>query len=259
MRISRQILGLAAASVFGATAQLQAQAIQFSGGTAGCFYYTVVCTPVTTTPFFDYVDASGAISTTAPGSGAYLAFQGGLFNATTNSGSGTRSINGSFGNFGNITTSGFPFPASFPTQLAGLHLLLAFYFAPNCTACPGFLWPQHPDVGSGNTPNTVATVTGTIDFSNNSGIDFDFGPGPQISNIPFTAGGPGPAGPYNQTGTFSINVVEVPVNAGVDNNITGIIHVQSIAPEPATLALFATGLVGMIPLARRRKSASKSA
>lgn len=59
-------------------------------------------------------------------------------------------------------------------------------------------------------------------------------------------------GPDNQAGSFTLTVPEFGVPVGEAVPVAGYIETTA-TPEPATMALVATGLAGLIPAARRRR------
>jgi hypothetical protein len=97
------------------------------------------------------------------------------------------------------------------------------------------------------TPNQAfsALLHGTIGTSN-SGISIVWS-SPFISGIPFT-NGPG-------AGTYDLQVNNVSVLKNQTVEISGDVNATVTTPEPASMTLVATGLVGLFGIARRRRNA----
>lgn len=258
MRITRQILGLAAASLFGSAPQLLAQQIDFSGVAIGCFAVGGACVPGPAFLGGDFTFSTGGGTGFAHyGVDTFKGTTSGVLGDNTASfGGGCASPGGNCGGFGNVfVTNG----ATFFTPAPGLELVVGFFFAPACPGCVPTVTPL-PVVAA-------ATAKGSILADGTGGFKIRFSD--FTSNIPFTFSSGGSAGtctvpvlvcvagPYNGTGFIHLNDISIGNGQTIALNGDITVAVATGVPEPATLALFATGLVGLVPVARyrRRKSA----
>lgn len=209
---------LAALALSVGAGQAFAQSMEFAGTTAGCFYTTVACNP------------------TGGDQVMFLQYVAGSFDQTTSNPGGVAAISGSDSNFGY-----FQLGNTADSYTGQKFLLEVLFSSPLLTG-----------------PNAVftAALVGAVTSDENGaggGVTIRFG-SPQT----FAFDGP------DYTGTFTLKVNNVtvspgtlesnsgvPVTAFITTNITGQV---TATPEPATVGLLATGLLGLIPLARRRRS-----
>ncbi len=223
MRITRQILGLAAASLFGVTATLRAQEVTFLGSAFGCITSTgLPCVPSTNPA--DY-------PTFATGFAGFNYDNDGFAFQTIGD---HASVNDGFGAFSLATN---PSPLSY--NGFGVTLLLHF-------ALPT----------AGDQTFQSASVFGTVNaIPGDGGVAIVWANG-GLTTFNFTE----IIGGVLRSGTATIDLNNLSLLSGAPNlkvngNVT--VTLVSLTPEPASIALFATGLVGMIPVVRysRRKRA----
>jgi len=175
-----------------------------------------------------YTGATACTPTAGPASDLLsLIFTPGTFSDPSSD--GMAFIGGADDNWGTVSTNG----VATDYDALGEKFVLAITF-------------ELPTLIDGQNPATFSTtVTGSVDEGDGGiGIAFD-----NSSAQTFYFSGP------DTPGYFSVYVNPINLTGeGQNQAISGMINVTA-TPEPATLGLFATGLVGLVPLARRRKKA----
>jgi hypothetical protein len=220
MNTKRAFFGLVGIAALGFAPAARAQNVEFAATSKGCFYTVVICVPTAVADLFGGAPLGG------------LTYHGGTFDDFTNGLSpNSLSIGGHVSNFGWFDAgNGVHSPA------ANQKFLLETTFT------TPFL------VGSPTVVFHSAVTGGVSMFHGNPIGGYDVGLNADgIQTFQYL-------GP-DFNGTFTIEVESIhATHGGLHQDISGLIVTNATAtPEPATVGLFATGLIGLIPLARRRR------
>jgi hypothetical protein len=271
MRLTRQlVLGAAALTALAGTAR--AQQVRFAGSTEGCFYSGALA-PTGATPC-----VLGAAATLPGGSG--ISFNAGTFDIFTDPAAMSGTSYGAIGNvlasnsLGTVSSSGATFSA---TGSQYLRLRITFSTPVHTADVNGasndnvfdvdyLVTGSTGGVGQGGV-NFIPTGFGLVNAGFGAGVVFDPVNGVVRTGNFYTGGFINgdvyPTGPGGGTAAGTVNYHTLDtrsITGGGTSSLTSFLQIESTVtgvPEPATVALMATGLVGILGagFVRRRNDA----
>jgi hypothetical protein len=205
----------------------RADEVFIAGFTNGCF--GAGCTPGT--------------SASIPGA----TYSNATFSGTT--ANGFRGLGGNANPGANVNNLGSLTLSTAPNTFNTLFLMQVTFTAPQ-------------GINGSNSANFIATVTGTVRAADDGGIFMDFDNTPQLFTFnDATCGATTVPGQQTTcgTGSFSFSVNDLALDPGQTVSLTGQITgaQQTAVPEPATLFLLGSGVMGVAGAVRKRRRARR--